>query len=76
MDIRFEWDLDKEAANRRKHDITFGSAVQAFDDPFALTELERIVEGEERWQTLGMIDGQVILLVAHTIRAVPDKFEP
>jgi len=27
-----------------------------------------MVEGEERWQTLGMIGGAVVVLVAHTYR--------
>ncbi len=34
-------------------------------DPHALSILDRIVDDEERWQTLGMIAG-VVLIVAHT----------
>ena len=28
----------------------------------------RVVEGEERWQTLGLVAGSVVLLVAHAHR--------
>jgi uncharacterized DUF497 family protein len=36
-----------------------------FDDPRAQSPLERIVESEERWQTIGSAGGVLILLVAH-----------
>jgi uncharacterized protein len=28
---------------------------------------DRIVEGEERWQTIGMVNGVLLLLVAYTV---------
>ncbi len=68
MAIRFEWDADKAAANARKHGVSFDIAALAFADPFALTEQDRIEGGEQRWQTLGMAQGVLLLLVAHTIR--------
>jgi len=37
-----------------------------FNDPHASSLLDRIVGGEERWQTLGLIGPAVIVLVAHT----------
>lgn len=42
-------------------------AVQVFRDPFRLTRQDRIENGEERWQTLGVVHGVTVLLVAHTI---------
>ena len=42
--------------------------MRAFADPFALTEQDRIEGGEARWQTLGMVEGRVPLLVAHTFK--------
>ena len=42
-------------------------AVQVFRDPFRLTRQDRIEDGEERWQTLGVVHGVTVLLVAHTI---------
>ena len=42
-------------------------AVQVFRDPFRLTRQDRIEDREERWQTLGVVHGVTVLLVAHTI---------
>ncbi len=47
--------------------MSFETAIRAFADPFAFTEQDRIEGGEQRWQTLGMVEGYVLLLVAHTI---------
>ena len=38
-----------------------------FDDPYHVTTQDREVDGEPRWQTIGMIEGNNVLLVAHTI---------
>lgn len=72
MDVRFEWDPDKAAANLRKHGVAFEIAALAFADPFALTQQDRIEGGEHRWQTLGMVHGVLLLLVAHAIRDAAD----
>jgi uncharacterized DUF497 family protein len=65
--ILFEWDERKAAANRRKHGISFENAMQAFDDPGSVSEPDRIVDGELRWQTIGLVKGAILLMVAHTI---------
>lgn len=65
--MRFEWDEDKHFLNLRKHKVGFETASLVFEDPQALSVQDRVVEGEERWQTLGMIAG-VVLIVAHTYR--------
>ena len=67
MKIRFEWDPVKADSNRRKHGVSFETALRIFADPFALTEQDRIEGGEQRWQTLGMVEDYFLLLVAHTI---------
>ena len=67
MKARFEWDPAKEASNIRKHGVYFDDAALVFADPFAILEHDRIVDGELRWQTLGMAGGFLLLLVAHTI---------
>ena len=64
--IRFEWHPDRAASNLRKHGVSFELAMRVFSDPFALSEQDRIEEGERRWQTLGMVEGVLLLLVAHT----------
>jgi len=65
--MRFEWDENKNRRNLAKHKVSFETASGVFDDPDVLSTRDRIVEGEERWQTLGMVSGAV-LLVAHTYR--------
>lgn len=64
--VRFFWDTDKNRINRAKHGVSFETALKVFEDPRALSQLERIVEGEERWQTVGLVGGVVVLLVVHT----------
>jgi uncharacterized DUF497 family protein len=39
-----------------------------FNDPDLLMAQDREVDGEERWQTIGMVEGVLLLLVAHTVR--------
>jgi uncharacterized DUF497 family protein len=63
----FEWDEAKAESNLRKHGISFQYATQVFDDPFVLAEPERFEAGEDRWQSIGMVEGVAILLVAHTV---------
>ena len=65
--IRFEWNEAKAAANLKKHGVSFETAVRALDDPFALSEQDRIEAGEQRWRTLGMLEGHLLLMVAHTV---------
>ena len=64
----FEWDPAKAASNLRKHGVAFDTAIMVFADPFALVEQERVVDGEERWQAIGLAGGMTILVVAHTYR--------
>jgi hypothetical protein len=64
--MRFVWDEVKDRRNRSKHKVSFETARVVFDDPLARSVQDRIVGGEERWQTLGVVGGSVVLLVAHT----------
>jgi uncharacterized DUF497 family protein len=66
--VWFEWDEAKAKTNERKHGVRFEDAILVFADTYALTEQDRIVGGELRWQTIGLAGGVVLLLVAHTIR--------
>jgi hypothetical protein len=65
--IFFEWDEAKAQSNLRKHGVTFERAKFVFEDPYALIEQDRIESDEQRWQTLGLVEGIIILLVAHTV---------
>ena len=58
--MNFEWDPDKDAWNCVKHGIRFETAAMVFDDPHHVSQLDRVVDGEERWRTMGLIGGLVI----------------
>ncbi|WP_273721903.1 MULTISPECIES: BrnT family toxin [unclassified Bartonella] len=75
MKIRFEWDETKARSNLRKHRVSFEIAARVFADPFAMVKQDRIENGEYRWQTLGLVDGFLLLLVAHTVRDDKDGIE-
>lgn len=66
--MEFEWDSVKAANNYRKHGLYFEQAVRVFDDPFHLSVQDRLENGEQRWQTIGIVQSCVVILVAHTIR--------
>lgn len=63
--MRFVWDERKNRLNRSKHKVSFETALLVFEDPRAVSRPERFEGGEERWQTVGLAGGVVILLVAH-----------
>lgn len=65
--MQFAWDERKNRANQRKDGISFETAALVFDDPYHLSAQDREVEGELRWQTIGMVQGKQVLLVAHTL---------
>ena len=75
MATRFEWDDAKAKSNLRKHGVAFEDAIFTFTDPFALMQQDRFEGGERRWQTLGMVGGYLVLLVAHTVGAEADGTE-
>ena len=66
--MRFEWDENKNSANQRKHDVSFETASEVFDDPLHRSIADRIEGGEQRWNTTGVVGGVVLLIVAHTWR--------
>ena len=66
--MQFEWDERKAKANIAKHGVSFTLAREVWDDPLHLIFPERSVDGEERWQAFGLVDGVVLLVVVHTYR--------
>ncbi len=67
--LMFEWDKKKNAANRKKHGISFEEAKEIFDGP-VLTRLDdRREYGETRRISIGALSDAVVIVVAHTDRA-------
>lgn len=62
--VRFEWDPRKAASNLAKHKISFGQAIRAFDDPFALIapDDEHSQEEEREW-IIGEADPGVLVII-------------
>ena len=68
--MQFEWDARKDQRNRLKHRVSFETATLVFDDPHSLSVPDRIEDDEERWHTIGMTGGVLLLLVAYTYRGI------
>lgn len=66
MKTEFSWDPAKASSNSAKHGVTFEIARLVFNDPNVVIELERHVDGEERWQATGQVGEHLMLLVVHT----------
>ena len=63
--MNYEWNLGKEAVNRRKHGVDFMTAIAALEDPNRLEDIEpQLAGGEERIKVIGMADGNVLFVVA------------
>ena len=62
--MRWTWDENKNHINKRKHGLSFETAILIFDDPLMAHRPDPNPE-EERWHTIGMIGG-VVVIVAHT----------
>jgi uncharacterized DUF497 family protein len=65
--MKVVWDENKNRINQTKHRLSFEIAQQVFADPLHVSRQERIEGGEQRWQTIGLVHGVVLLLVAHTV---------
>ena len=65
----FEWDVEKDLLNRKKHNVPFSLAQYAFGDPnrIILEDLSHSSDNEKRYFCLGMI-GNGILTVRFTYR--------
>lgn len=70
MQYHYEWDTLKARLNLSKHGVDFKEACKVFDDPMAITlyEDEESTPDEDRWVTIGQVQGHYYLVVVHTIR--------
>jgi uncharacterized DUF497 family protein len=66
--MKFEWDSDKAASNRKKHGVDFADAVGVFEDDLAITIEDHGAEGELRFITIGMDFTLKILVVVYATR--------
>ena len=63
--MRFTWDERKRKANLRDHKLDFVDAFRVFQGPTATYEDDRFDYGEQRFITLGLLDG-IAVSIAHT----------
>ena len=68
MCFQFCWDENKNQSNYRKRRVFFEIATLVFDDPNSVMLLDRVVDGEQRWHTIGLVEEVLLLLVVHTIQ--------
>jgi len=67
--MRFEWDRDKAATNRRKHGVSFDEGVTVFYDPLAATFSDPDhSDDENRLVTVGYSARGRLLVVCHAER--------
>ena len=71
----FSWDEEKNESNRKKHGVGFEMAQFVFNDPLHISRQDRVENGEQRWQTMGIVGSVVLLLVAHTWQVTEDNSE-
>lgn len=57
----FEWDEQKNALNRAKHDIDFDDAMEVFYGSIILRRSDR--NNEERWIAIGYSENRLIAVV-------------
>jgi uncharacterized DUF497 family protein len=65
--MAFDWNPEKSRENLRNHKVSFELATEVFGDPNALSVPDEY-EFEERWKTMGLVKGVVVLVVIHTYR--------
>ncbi len=63
---RWIWDAEKDLANRAKYGLSLALGALVLDhDPLAVTRPDPHPD-DNRWQTIGSVEGVVILLVVST----------
>lgn len=68
-DLRFEWDENKDRANRKRHGISFQEAQTVFLDDHAriIDDPDHSVD-EARFLLLGLSSALRLLIVCHCVR--------
>ena len=64
----FEWDEAKNQANVKKHGIDFETAKRVFDRPALTWPDRRRNYSEDRFVSIGQVEDEALIVVAHTPR--------
>ena len=62
-DLVFSWDEDKNRTNRSKHKLSFELASLVFHDLTILSDFNRTVAQEERFQSLGLVSSTLLFVI-------------
>ncbi len=63
MSVHFEWDLEKNRENIRKHGIDFADAWEIFEAPMWVGQDTRADYGEDRWMGIGSIGNRFVTVI-------------
>ena len=71
--MTFDWDPNKEAANRQNHNVSFGEAALVFEDFYALEEYDdaHSAVSEKSYTIVGLAENR-ILYVVYTMRGADE----
>jgi len=61
--MEFEWDETKRMTNISKHGLDFVDGLKAFQNRLLVRRDSRKEYGEDRWQGIGEIEDQIVVLV-------------
>jgi len=73
IEMAYQWNRAKAAANLRKHGIDFADAVSVFSDDLAITIPDERFD-EERFVTIGVDVFGRVLVVVYTMRGDEIRF--
>ncbi len=71
--MEFRFDPAKAATNLSKHKVGFELAEAVFTDQGAVFYEDSVIDGEQRWHAIGMVQGTLLLLVVHTVENEEDE---
>jgi uncharacterized protein len=71
--MQFEWDENKAAVNLAKHGLSFETGALVFDDPLHQIFLDQTIDGEERWNAVGIVRGFLLVVVTHVYRGIENE---
>ena len=69
------WSEEKERRNLRKHGLGFSLAELVLADPLAVTAFDRVVDGEERWHTVGGVPAGGSFRVLLVVHSFPEPYD-